>query len=74
MSDNCRVIKLENFLNEGSNGLDMQLSATLLYGFKKDTSVNYWLFGGWEQINDNVLKQGQIVSEELGHINISEGS
>lgn len=52
----------------------MQLSATLLNGFKQDTSVNYWLFGGWEQINDNVLKQGQIVSEELGHINISEGS
>ena len=74
MSNNGRVEKLENFLSEGLNWLDMHGFARLNNRIKQDTSVNDWLLGRWEQINDNVLEQGQIILEELWHVDISEGS
>jgi hypothetical protein len=42
--------------------------------FTKASIINGWPLNTWEQIEDDILKQWNIVLQELGYIDISESS
>ena len=56
MSYDSGIIELEDFLNKHWNGLNMILFANLIDSSEQKSSVNYWLLGCWEQINDDILE------------------
>jgi hypothetical protein len=68
------VVELDDFGEEGFMGLIVESHATLLHLDHQGAIVDIGLIHSREQILDDVLKERQVILEELRHINISEGS
>ena len=68
------IIKLEDLLKEGWRWLDVHLLALLHHCIPKDTTVDVRLLGGWEEIDDDVLEQRQIILQELRDVDVAESS
>ena len=72
VTNDSRIVKLEDFVDEGFGGHHELLPAGLLNATEQHTSVNYGLLSRREQIDDDVLEQRQIILQELRHVDISE--
>lgn len=72
VSDLDCIVELNCFWHEGRNGLKMKLRfmARFLNFLKKGSVVNDRLLHSREQVHDNVLKQGQVIFQEFGYIDI----
>jgi len=68
----ARIVQLNDLVEEGGLRLHVVILATLHKLNHQLTVVNVRLFNSGEQILNNVLKQGQVIFEELWHVDIAQ--
>jgi hypothetical protein len=74
MSNLDGIIKLHDFLVEKFNLLHIVELAGFSDSCSKVSIVDLWSFNTWEQIQNNILEQWNIIFQELRDIDISESS
>ena len=68
------IVDLEHFLNEKRNFLNIVMGTTVANFLLEVTVIYLGSLKTWEQIQDNVLEQRNIILEEFWHVDISQGS
>lgn len=73
VTDLDRIIQLKHFPNKDLGRLEIECFATGVNGDSEASIINDWLFNAWEEIFDDIFKEWQIILQELGDVDISEG-
>ena len=68
------VVELDDLIDEGLGGNQTHLVALVLYGRQEVSLVDYGALDAREEVADDVLEEGQVVLEELRHVDVAEGA
>ena len=68
------VVKLDDLCHKAIYALQILCNTSSFDARNKLAIDLLWARHTWEQIEDNVLEQRQIIGQELGHIDISEST
>ena len=68
------VIELEDLLNKKVHLLYIIVLAGLLYDLVKIAIIEICPFNTREQVEDDVFEQRNIILQEFGHVDVSQGS